>query len=493
MTDCNQQSFPFQDLGSRTVVVDFNAGHTTSDAGAVLLREFGLRTGIIDRLSECFTDLRDQRFVQHPVAQLVAQRVYGLALGYEDINDHETLRFDPAMALICEKANLPGQRASNPAAPAASCPAALAGKSTINRFELGAADIDTRYKKIGVDEDKVADLLLEEGIKSIPKNGQIIIIDLDATDDPLHGQQEGRFFHGYYDSYCYLPLYAFCGSIPLVAKLRTADRDGADGALEEVQRIVKAIRERHGKKVKIIVRADSGFCRDEMLSWIECQRNVFYVTGLARNARLEALSAPALARLKEQAQAAVAASLASGNPDECPPLREFAEFNYRTLNSWSRSRRVIAKAEWTRDKANPRYILTNIRGDEEWLARHPELNGKQALYEKFYCGRGDMENRIKEQQMDMFGDRTSTEFMKSNQLRLWFSTFAYLMISRLRAEVLHGTELACATAGTIRLRLFKIGALVRVSVRRIHLSLSSYTPSRQVFITAWTRLQAMEC
>ena len=446
---------------------------------------------LCSQLADCFTDFRDQDFVEHDLDVLLRQRILGLALGYEDINDHERLRLDPLMAAMCGRADLLGLErtmAQDKGKP-------LAGKSTLNRLELGAQETNLRTKKIQAHPEKIEALLLERGVAAIPRKSDIIILDFDATDDPIHGRQEGAFYHGCYRDYCYLPLYCFCGDIPLWAQLRTADRDGADGSLEALKKIVAAIRKRFGKHVRIIVRSDSGFCRDEFMSWIEAEPNVHYILGLARNARLEKMLVPAFWQTAQKLDADLAACAQAAGADEAPIVEEgtertFAELRYQTRKSWSCERRVIGKAEMTNGKKNPRFIVTDIELGADWIAEHAALADGQALYEKLYCGRGDMENRIKEQQLDMFADRTSTAYLSSNQLRLWFSTFAYLLMSQLRAVALAGTRLAKATVGTIRLHLMKVAAQVTVSVRRVYVRLSSACPQQEIFAQAHAKLRA---
>lgn len=491
--DCEstQQSFDFQDLGGRKVVADFSGGTISSDGGALLLREMDRVAGLSTRLAGCFTDWRDARFVEHDLKVLLRQRLHGLALGYEDLNDHDRLRSDPLLAAVCGCPDVLGERRLAQADKGKP----LAGKSTLNRLELGAQSTDARYKRIQAHPEKIQALLLERGVAAIPKKSEVIILDVDATDDPLHGAQEGRFFHGYYGHYCYLPLYFFCGDIPLWAQLRTAGGDAAAGALEALQAIIALIRAQLGGEVIIIVRADSGFCRDDLMTWIEAQAGVYYCFGLARNARLQPLLEPAFvetaALLNEKAvQSAIAAGTA--RPPVEGTARSFAELRYRTRKTWSCERRVVGKAEITGGKDNPRFIVTNITGAEGWALAHQELFATgSALYEKFYCARGDMENRIKEQQLDLFADRTSTAHLASNQLRLWFSTFAYLLLRGLRACALQGTRLASATAGSLRLHLLKIGALVTVSVRRLYIRLSSASPWAAVFAAAHRRLRGL--
>ena len=462
-TDCNPQALLFPELTSRPVVVDFQAGYVSSDGGGVLLARLDQREGYLGRFARCFTDHRDPDLVEHTLEQLLRQRVYALALGYEDLNDHDRLCTDPLLASLCGKKDPLGQDRAR----AKDKGKALGGKSTLNRLELtpAQADASARYKKIVASAEGVEDFFISEYVRSLPPETAAVTLDLDATDDPLHGHQEGRFFHGYYGGYCYLPLYIFDGDWPIVAWLRTSDRDASDGALGKVQKIVAALRQRF-PKVEITLRADSGFCRDALMTWCELH-GVFYLLGLARNPVLERKLAAGL----EQARA-----LSEQNAGA--PARVFVEMAYRA-GSWHAARWVIGKAEWTQGEANPRFIITN---------KNPLHFQAQALYEQDYCGRGNMENRIKEQQLDLYADRTSTETMRSNQLRLWFSTLAYLLMNQLRRVGLQGTQLAQATCGTLRLRLLKIGALVRVSVRRVWVSLSSAYPLQELFALVARRL-----
>jgi hypothetical protein len=425
---------------------------------------------MVRKLAGCFSDLRFQPLVEHSVEELLKQRIGALALGYEDLNDHDRLRHDPLCALMAGKQDVLGEDRM--------CESdkgkALAGHSTLNRMELGAQGGDGRYKKILARPEEIEALLLEQGVKSLPRRSREVVLDFDATDDPLHGAQEGAFFHGYYRSYCYLPLYCFCGTIPLLAQLRDAKRDASAGTVEALKKIVSAIRKRFGKKVRIIVRADSGFAREEIMGWCEAA-GVYYCLGLARNNRLVARLGKAFGELHR--------AMEEGNTTT--PCRRFADFEYRTKKSWSRSRRVVGKAEILIKGQNPRFIVTNLEASESHRFE------ADALYEKLYCGRGEMENRIKEAQMDLFADRTSTHWMASNQLRLWFSAFAHLLLSVLRAEVLRGTALAKATVGQIRLKLFKIAARVKVSCRRVHLELAGGYPYRDTFCRAWANLAQM--
>ena len=488
-TECKQQTFGFQQLGSRRVEADFTGGHLSSDGGVLLLSEVDRACALCEKLAACFTDFREQDYVEHALPVLLRQRILGLALGYEDINDHEKLRLDPLLATACGRADVLGEERTQ----AIDKGKPLAGKSTLNRLELGAQEINARTKKIQAHPELIEALLLREGVNAIPRKSEVIILDFDATDDRIHGNQEGRFYHGYYGDYCYLPLYCFCGDIPLWAQLRTSDRDGSDGTLEALQKIIPAIRERFGKHTQILVRADSGFCREALMAWIEAQDNMSYVIGLARNQRLEALLSPSFwesaAQLDEEMVLCAKAAGATAPPELPGTARTFAELRYRTLKTWSRERRVIGKAELVEGKQNPRYIVTSISGEEAWAKPHGWFQSGQSLYEQCYCARGDAENRIKEQQLDMFADRTSTAYKSSNQLRLWLSTFAYMLMRQLRATALAGTKLAKATVGTIRLQLMKIAAQVTVSVRRVYVRLCSASPMQAIFAHAHQALR----
>jgi hypothetical protein len=474
MTECNEQKFLFQDLDSRKVEVDFGGGYLSSDGGAVILRELEARTGLIKDLAGCFNDGRDQRFVEHSVESLLAQRLHGLVLGYCDLNDHDELRRDPLHGLIAGKSDPLGQdrileRDKGKA---------LAGHATLNRLELSAEALDERYRKIAPEPEKIEALLIERAVKAVPRKVREIVLDFDATDDPLHGAQEGAYFNGYYRHYCYLPLYCFCGNIPLWAQLRDCKRDASDGTVEALEKIIPTIRQRFGKKLRIMVRADSAFARESIMAWCE-QNGLYYCFGLARNRRLEHLIEQKMARARERA------ILCAGTASE------FVEFDYQTRSSWTKSRRVIGKAEILPKGDNPRFIVTNLPLDGWGQQAQAARFVPQALYKKFYCARGDMENRIKEQQLDLFADRTSTHWMAPNQLRLWFSAFAHLLISTLRACVLAGTELEQATIGQIRLKLFKIAARLRVSVRRIHIELCSAYPLKALFAKLHQRLSRL--
>jgi hypothetical protein len=458
-TECRQDSFDFGTVEVRRVVGAFDGGVISSDGGALLLGATDAAIGLVDRFAACFRDDRKVELIEHTVATLVCQRVVGIALGYEDLNDHDQLRHDPVSAVLAGK--LKARRKE--------C-AAVAGKSTLSRLEHapeeGEAFAPARYHKISHDAGAIERLFVTLFLEAHRRRPERIILDLDATDDPLHGHQEGRFFHGYYDCYCYLPLCILCGRHLLAAKLRRSDNDAAAGSREEVERIVAQIRARW-PKVEIWLRADSGFAREELMAW--CENNgVEYVFGLARNDRL----AGRIARELKAAQREAAKTGA--------PARRFKDFTWSTRESWSRKRRVIGKAEWTRGEANPRFIVTSLGKDE--------VSG-QALYEDVYCARGDMENRIKECQADLFADTTPPATMRANQLRLWLASFAYVLMCALRRIALAGTELARATCGSIRLKLLKIGAQVTVSVRRVKIAFASSYPLQRLFALAHARLR----
>jgi hypothetical protein len=451
MTECTQSRFGFAAHFSRQVVAGFDGGTITTDAGGLLLRETERRLNLLSRMAACFVDARNPLLVEHSVEQLVSQRVYGLALGYEDLNDHEQLRQDPLLRVLAGKADVEDSP--------------LAGKSTLNRVEL-SQEKPSRYKKVSFVGKAIDELLVQVFVESYVTAPAAITLDVDATDLPLHGKQEGRFFHGYYDSYCYLPLYIFCGDQILCARLRQSNSDAAAGTLGELQRIVKQIRGAW-PEVKITLRGDSGFCRNELMSWCE-SNGVDYVFGLARNQRLRRIIGPQMWEATQQWKQTGKAA------------RVFVEFSYQTkkkknkkgkITGWDRERRVVAKAEHIDGKENPRFVVTSLSA-EAWAAR--------ALYEDFYCERGEVENRIKEQ-FSLFADRVSSETMQANQLRLYFSAMAYVLVCGLRRLGLKGTEMETAQAATIRTRLLKIGAQVRVSVRRVYLAMAASYPWPSLF------------
>jgi hypothetical protein len=453
-TQCISNQLEFEGFDGRRVVTAFNGGAITTDAGTLLLRHANRAIGLFERVASCFRDHRNPDQVVHSLPAMVGQRIAGIALGYEDIDDHDELRHDPVLGLLADSLQ-----------PRRSDCAALAGKSTLNRLEHAPEGAPGRYHKIGHDAAAIEDLFVDLFLEAHTKPPKRIILDLDATDDAVHGHQEGRFFHGYYDCYCYLPLYIFCGRHLLVAKLRRANIDGAAGARQEVERIVAHIRTRW-PRVRIVLRADSGFAREELMAWCEVNR-VDFVFGLARNARL-------VARIKDAMVQARAEHLQTARP-----VRRFRDFIYTTRKSWSRRRRVVGKAEHLEKGANPRFVVTSLK---------PDRHGARALYEDVYCARGEMENRIKECQLNLFADRTSARTMRANQLRLWFASFAYVLVEALRRIGLKHTRLENATCGSIRLKLMKIGARVTVSVRRIVVSMASNHPYQNEFALAHARL-----
>jgi len=460
-TKHGQLELNFQGLGSRKVVSRFDGGFISSDGGALHLREVEARLGIIAGFAACFEDRRDPSRTDHSIGELVAQRVYGLALGYEDLNDHDRLRCDPMLALAVGKGDVTG----NDRVRERDRGNALAGKSSLNRLELSSEKCD-RYRKTPVLIDAVREFLVDNFIRLMELEGvpKRLFLDVDATDDPLHGDQEGKFFHGYYNSYCYLPLYIFCNGHPLCAKLRRSNIDASQGTVEELEFIVTRLR-KQWPRVQIIVRADGGFCREEILCWCE-ENRVDYVIGLAKNKRLLKAIGKQLYRARKKHEETGHAS------------RVFIWFWYRTKKTWSRDRRVIAKAEHLDKGSNPRFIVTSLGWND------------RKLYEEVYCARGEMENRIKEQQLDLFADRTSTHWMGSNQLRVWFSTVAYMLLNAYRVLGLKETAFAKAQCGTIRLKLMKIGALLRISVRRVLVSYASGYPWSGEFARIHSNLQA---
>lgn len=464
-TDCNSASWEFQPLAGRQITARFDGGTITSDAGGLLLREVEARSKLLARLATCFDDHRDPEKLEHTVEALLKQRVFALALGYEDLNDHDQLRSDPLLAVLVGKPDPTGQDRLD----ARDRGKPLAGKSTLNRLELTpvGADAGHRYKKVVARHRDLENWFVEAFLQLSAEPPDEIVLDLDATDDPLHGHQLGRFFHGYYKNYCYLPLYIFCGEHLLCAKLRPADIDAAAGSVKQVARIVEQIRQRW-PQVRIILRGDSGFCRENLMRWCE-EHQVDYVFGLPKNQRLTRI-------IGKELHEAKLAFEASGQA-----ARVFKDFVYRTHKSWSRERRVVGKAEHLAKGANPRFVVTSLAAEHE---------PAQPLYEKRYCARGEMENRIKEQQLYLFADRTSCGSMRANQLRLWLSSAAYVVLAALRQHGLKGTSLAQARCDTIRLKLLKIGSVVRVTVRRVWFSLAESCPYQALFAQVFANLAA---
>jgi hypothetical protein len=462
-TECNLSYLDFPMLGSREVLAEFDGGDITSDGGALLLRKTEQLTSIIHQFAQCFTDHRNPDLIEHPLKDLIAQRIYALALGYEDLNDHDDLRSDPLLATVVGKLDPTGKDRPR----LRDRGKALAGKSTLNRLELTpvGADQNSRYKKITCNTREVERLLVTLFLQAHHQPPAEIVLDLDATDDPIHGNQLGRFFHGYYKNYCYLPLYIFCGDHLLCSRLRPSDIDGSAGSVKQLQRIIAQIRQAW-PEVKITIRADSGFCREPIMAWCESNR-VDYVLGLAQNKRLLAM----ITAEQEQARQEF---------DQTKKVsRVFADLSYRTLDTWSRERRVVAKAEHLEKGANPRFVVTSVA-----IASRDATS----LYETDYCRRGEAENRIKEQQLHLFADRTSVATMRGNQIRLFCSSIAYVLMNALRRLGLSGTEMAKAQCQTIRLKLLKIGALVRVTVRKVWVKFSSGCPYAEVFRQAHANL-----
>jgi Transposase DDE domain group 1 len=456
-TECTPKLFAFEAVGRRSIVAGFDGGNITSNAGALLLGQVDRGLGLVRRFAGCFIDRRDPRDVEHRVHTLVGQRIFGLALGYEDLNDHDELRKDPTLAVLAGKLNPELRTDCEP----------LAGKSTLNRLEHTPRRHASKYHKIDCDGARVDALLVDLFLEAHQRKPREIVLDLDNTDIPLHGMQEGRFFHGYYDAFCYLPLYVFCGRHLLLARQRRANVAGSAGAVEEVARIIAQIRQ-HWPRVPIILRGDSGFANDELMSWCEAN-GVDYVFGLARNRRLEAALVGQLAEARRLC-------IASGRP-----ARLFRDFQYRTLDSWSRTRRVVGKAEHTLEGTNPRFVVTSLK--------HSRVAyDARALYEDLYCARGEAENRIGEQ-FELFADRASSATMQANQLRMWFSAMAYVLVDTLRRVGLRFTQFADAAVATIRLKLLRLGAQVRTSVRRIHFAIASGCPNKDEFELAYLHLQ----
>lgn len=466
MTHCNDTQLLFQDLDRRHVVARFNGGPVTSDAGGLLLREVEAKFHFIDQFASCFTDHRHPDLVEHTLPELLKQRIFALCLGYEDLNDHDRLRHDPLLAVLVGKKDPSGGQRTR----ARDRGKALAGKSTLNRLELTPvrANAASRYKKIVAHLDAMQAFFVEAFVQQYLIAPARLVLDLDSTDFVLHGHQLGRFFHGYYDAYCYLPLYIFCGDHPLLALLRPSDIDNSVGVLKHLARIVARLRE-CWPGVSILVRGDSGFCREHLMHWCEAN-GVDFLFGLAKNPRLLRELAPALEQAQQQ-------FTQTGTP-----TRLFHEFAYRTHDSWSRERRVVGKAEHLAKGPNPRFIVSSLPA---------AAFAGPALYEQEYCGRGDMENRIKEQQLMLFANRVSCQTMRANQVRLCLATVAYIVLRALRQYGLAETELAQAQCDTIRVKLLKIGAVIGVHVRRVTVALSEAYPLRELFVRVWEKLRAL--
>lgn len=481
------KQFKFEQPKSPPIVVNFTGGQVTSDAGLGLIAELDRKLQITSRLALCFQDYRQRNRMLHPIEGLIAQRIYGLVMGYEDLNDHEELRHDPMFALALQKRiGLENELT------------VLAGKSTLNRLEHCPEDVeqgaDSRYHKIGHCPSEIESLFVDIFLESYAKEPRQIILDLDVTDDLVHGTQEQVFFNTYYAGYCYAPLYIFCGKHLLAAKLRPSNVDPAAGALEELQRVIKQIREQWSN-VHILVRGDSAYSRDNIMDWCESQTGVDYVFGLAQNSRLIQMTTTTKNRAsleyKQKLSTVVSFLETVFNPGEQLPEVAYnlinnsiwyKSLNYQTRESWSRSRRVVCKVESGVKGTNIRFVVTSITTNKM---------APGELYTQKYCPRGEMENRFKEQQLELFSDRTSTHTFAGNQLRLWFSSIAYVLMNALRSKCLAKTELQNAQVGTIRTKLLKLGALITVSARRILIAISSSNPSKHIWAAAYRCLKIL--
>jgi hypothetical protein len=463
-TECIPEQLEFQGHGYRKVVGDFSGGRITTEGGGLLIREVAIGTSLLERFADCFVDYRNQDLIEHTKLELLSQRIFGIVLGYEDLNDHDDLRADALLATMVGKADPTGQQRSRKRDKGYP----LAGKSTLNRLELAPAGVEHyhRYHKIVCDPEMVDRFFVDTFLRAHPEEPDRIILDFDATDDPLHGDQEGSFFNGYYDCYCYMPLYVFCGDHLLCARLRPSNIDASLGAEAELERMVAQIREQW-PDVQIILRGDSGFCRSDLMDWCD-ENGVDYILGLSRSSRLVAKIAKQMKKAKKKFWKTQESA------------RYYRDFTFRTLTSWTRSRRVVGKAEQLRGKENPRFVVTSLSKEE---------CSAQELYEDEYCARGDMENRIKEQQLGLFADRTSSATFSANHLRLWFSGVAYVLMTELRRVGLKGTELAQAQCSTIRNKLLKIGALVSLSVRRTWVRYATGYPYQRIFATILQNLR----
>lgn len=427
MTKCNLEVLEFPSFDRRKIQGSFRGGDVSSDGGLMLLRQVDRRLGLCQALDKVFDDPRDARRTTHRQIDLLRQRVYGIALGYEDLNDHDTLREDVAWQTALER--------DTP----------LGSSPTLCRLDARASrQVAWAFSMV----------LFNAFVRSFQKAPKELVLDFDATDDRVHGQQEGRFYHGYYRQWCFLPLYVFCGDQLVASYLRPSNIDAAKHSWAILKLLVNALREKW-PKTRIVFRADSGFCRWKMLRW--CEKNgVQYIVGLAKNTRLQALSAEVMQQ-------------ASKDFDEQRVKQRRFEWIDYAADSWDKPRRIIVKAEHGPKGANPRFVVTNLDGQA------------QQLYDKVYCARGEMENRIKEQQLGLFADRTSCGHWWSNQLRLLFSSAAYVLIDTLRRLGLEGTELARAQVTTIRLKLFKVGTVILRNTRRIQLLFSSAYPYQDLF------------
>lgn len=471
-------------LSGRAISAEFDGGQISSEAGLLLVSQVDENYGMSRRIAECFTDHRDASYVEYPIETLVKQRIYGIVQGYEDLNDHEQLRHDRLVGVAVGKLESAHGRC-----------AVLAGKSTLNRLEKSyrrdeSERVDERYVKTEVDPQALENVFLELFIAKTKTPPQLLILDMDVSDDTTYGNQEQSGYNGHYKSTCYTPLYIFCGRDLLVSRLRPANVDPAGGALEELQRVVARLRQQW-PDVEMMVRGDSAYARDEIMSWCESQPQVEYVLAIGSNSRLEKRAQRIQGYAKADYLAARAATqdalLATLKPEDIkaeeldelvPHAVSYGCFPYQTLESWSRQRRIVCKVTYGPNGAHRHFVVTS------W---HSRQFSSKALHQKQYCPRGEMENRIKEQQLDLFSDRTSNHYFDDNQLRLWFHSFAYVLLNLIR-DALHHTPLANAQVGTIRSKLLKVGTLIRLSVRRIHLALHSTFAYRDLFALVHQRL-----
>jgi hypothetical protein len=481
------QQFNFEQIKSSPFIVNFQGEAVTSDAGLSLIAELDRKRAITSRLAACFKDYREQNRIEHSLNSLIAQRVYGIIMGYEDINDHEILRHDMMFALAVGKAINSGQESIT-----------LAGKSTLNRIEHCPEDVssmaDSRYHRIDHDTSAIETLLVEIFLESYSKPPRQITIDLDVTDDLIHGNQEEAFFNPYYKGYCYAPLYLFCGNNLLAAKLRASNVDPAGGALEELQRVIKQIRA-HWPNVKILVRGDSAYSREDIMVWCESEVGIDYIFGLGQNSRLLQLIQPTIGRASQEYSQKIQ-PIVGFLETLLTPSKElkkqsealvknsvwYCSLDYQTEDSWSCRRRVVAKIEYSSSEVKTRFVVTSLPTKKVPPRR---------LYTEKYCPRGSMENNLKEQKLDIKSDRTSTHTFAGNQLRLWFSSIAYILMNALREQCLAKTELKNATVGTIRIKLLKLGAIITFNSQRVLVAITSACPYKDIFATAYNYLSRL--
>ena len=483
-THCIPNQLNFGSIKGRKVIADFSGGRITSDAGIVLMAELDKKLKITARFAQCFQDYRAASYVDYSVHELLAQRVYGIGLGYEDVNDHDHLRHDPALALALSKLNFIDSNQ-----------AVWAGKSTLNRLEYCPETVidqaSSRYHRIEHNPQAIEQLFVEIFLESHRKPPRQIILDMDVTDDQVHGNQEGAFFNTYYNGVCYAPLYIFCGHHLLVAKLRSSNVDPAEGALEELQRVIGLIREQW-KSTRILVRGDSAYAREDIMKWCEDQPDVDYVLAMGTNSQLQRRAHDVITKAKNDygqrlepvsslmEQMFALSEEVSEASELVPPAVWYRSLCYKTQDSWTRARRVVTKVTYGSKGLKIRHVVTSLPADKIPPSK---------LYTEKYCPRGEMENRIKEQQLELFSDRTSTQTFASNQLRLWLSSMAYVLMQAFRQHCLSSTSLAKATVGTIRLSLLKLGARITVRARRILIARASSCPYQDILANAYQRIQ----